>query len=349
MTSNFIEHLAEVGAHGPSADNSQPWRLNWNGKALALSYAERHAGSNVFSAHSHATLLGIGGVAENVQAALAANGLHGEWRWAGAGQQPYGALDIPLIPDSFTAPDGPLRRHTNRLGYRAAPLPAELVARLPTRREGGNRVSLLLEPGLRARLVHLVRASSEARFCNHDLHRWLFGSLRRTPQEVAAGDGLDMNSLGLPPGGKAMLGFMADWDRMSVLNRLGAYKLLARSEVGLISAAPALLCISGPADSRSVIDAGRLLTRVWTEINLAGIAAQPYYVVTDQINRLHEGTLAHGFNGKITEVEQEVQRLLHLGQGEMLHMILRVGYPKADPVRSRRLPLKEVFTDSSRA
>ena len=347
MTSTFIAQVAQIGALAPSADNTQAWHLTWNGQALELAYEQRHPENNLFSADSHATLMGIGAVAENVRAALAANGLDAEWRWNGAGQQPYGAIDIPTPPQAFTAPDGPLRRHTNRLAYRGTALPPDLVDRLLLQREGGNRVSLLNAPGPKAELVRAVRTSSEARFCDRELHKWLFGSLRHTPDEVATGDGLDMDSLGLPPGGKAMLGFMSDWHRMATLNRLGAYKLLALSEVGLLSAAPALLCISGPADSRSVIGAGRLLTRVWTELNVAGIAAQPYYVVTDQLNRLHAGTLVKGFDAKIAAVEQEVQRLLGLGQGEMLHMILRVGYPKADPVRSRRLPLAAVFTDSA--
>jgi nitroreductase len=346
MSKNFIAELAAVGALAPSADNQQPWRLSWNGTALEIGYADRHADFQAFSADSHATLLGIGAVAENLDMALDANGLRGEWQWASDARQPYGRVTIAAVPQAFRAPQGPARRHTNRLPFRRDPLPEQLLERIGALREGANRVTILIDRAQRERLVRLVRIASEARFCNHDLHQWLFGSLRRTPAEVASGDGLDIDSLGLPPGGKSMLDFISDWGRMSALNRLGAYKLLALSEVGLISAAPALLCISGPAD-RSVIDAGRLLTRVWTELNLAGIAVQPYYVVTDQLNRLHAGTLAPGFEAKIGAVEQELGRQLGLAQGEMLHMILRVGYPKADPVRSRRLPLAAVFTDSA--
>jgi hypothetical protein len=348
MTQNFIAELAAVGAMAPSADNSQPWRLTWNGTALEIRYAQRHTATNVFSAGSHATLLGIGAVAENLDMALAANGVRGNWHWVSEAQ-PYGTLAIDGVPQSFRAPDGPARRHTNRLAFRRDALPAQLVERVGAMREGANRVSLLLGRPERARLVRLVRIASEARFCNHDLHKWLFGSLRRTPAEVAVGDGLDIDSLGLPPGGKAMLGFISDWGRMSALNRLGAYKLLARSEVGLISAAPALLCLTGAADSRSVIDAGRLLNRVWTELNLAGIAVQPYYVVTDQLNRLHDGTLAVGFDAQIGAVERDVHELLGLAQRETLHMILRLGYPKAAPVRSRRLAPGSVFADTSQA
>lgn len=344
MTSTFIAELAAVGALAPSADNAQPWRLTWNGEALAIGYVERHASSKVFTAHSHATLLGVGAVAENLDTALRANGVAGQWQWASGDQQPYGSVALAHVPATFTVPEGPLARHTNRLPFRRDPLPAELVTRLGACREGGNRVVLLSDALRKARLVRMVRLCSEARFCNRELHQWLFDSLRRTPAEVARGDGLDLNSLGLPPGGKSMLRFIADWGRMRSLNRLGAYKLLARSEVGLIGAAPALLCLTGPADSASVIAAGRLLTRAWTTLNIEGIAVQPYYVVTDQLTRLHDGTLASGFSEQIAAVERDMHSLLGLPQGEVLHMILRLGYPKAMPVRSRRLELGRVFS-----
>lgn len=342
MDASFISQLAAVGALAPSADNCQPWELRWTGQALELAYAARHPDTNVFGADSHATLLGIGAVAENLQAALAANGVDAAWQWGDG--QPYGALALPALPAAFTAPPGPLLRHTNRLPFARTALAPQLLERAGAAREGGARVAVLADAAQKRRLVRLVRLCSEARFCNRDLHRWLFGSLRHTAQEVAEGDGLDIASLGLPPGGKGMLGLISDWGRMAALNRVGAYKLLALSEVGLIAAAPALLCLTGARGRRATLDAGRLLARVWTELNVAGVAVQPYYVVTDQLERLHGGTLAPGFEQRVGALERELHQLLGLAPDQMLHMILRIGYPKAQPVRSRRLPLERVFS-----
>ncbi|TFW30697.1 hypothetical protein [Massilia horti] len=347
MSHTFIEQLAAVGAQAPSADNCQPWTLHWTGRALEVAYASRHPDTNVFDADSHATLLAVGGVAENLSMALAANGVDGAWRWSGGASQPYGELAVSApLPDTFVAPSGPARRHTNRLPYQSTALPADVLAHAGAAREGGNRTVVLTEPDARECLVQLVRQCAQARFCNQDLHRWLFGSLRHTPQEVAQGDGLDMNTLGLPPGGRAMLALMSSWKRMEALNRIGAYKLLAHTETQLLSAAPALVCVVGPEERYGTLDAGRLLTRVWTELNLAGVAVQPYYVVTDQVNRLFAGTLPAGFDPWIWIAQRDLARLLGLAEGEMLHMILRVGFPAREPVRSRRLPLAQLFTSA---
>jgi hypothetical protein len=75
----------------------------------------------------------------------------------------------------------------------------------------------------------------------------------------------------------------------------------------------------------------------------------PYYVVADQLQRLHHGGLADGFDAQIGAVERDLRRLLALAPGHTLHMILRLGYPKSAPVRSRRLPLAAVFADRSAA
>jgi hypothetical protein len=222
-----------------------------------------------------------------------------------------------------------------------------VVQELKESRENSNRAVLVDGDRQKRGLIRLVRLCSEARFCNRLLHEWLIGSLRFTPEEAARGDGLDVRTLGLPPGGTQFMRFISDWRRLEALNRLGAYKLLAFSEVALLTAAPALLCVVGPADARSAIDAGRLMTRLWTNVNLKGIAVHPYYVVTDQINRLRAGSLAAGFESKIAEVDEEMRRLLVLQPGETLHMILRVGYPKTEPLRSRRLPLEAVFVETT--
>lgn len=347
MDASFVSQLAAVGALAPSADNSQPWALRWTGHALEIAYAQRHAGTNVFDADSHATLLAVGALAENLQAALDANGVAGSWQWSERGQ-PYGSLAPAALPAAFVPPAGPARRHTNRLPYRRDALAPQVLAQVAAAREGQQRVVALADGARRKRLVQLVRVSSEARFCNRDLHRWLFGSLRHTADEVARGDGLDIDSLGLPPGGRGLMRLLSDWRRMTLLNRIKAYKLLALSEVGLIGAAPALLCVVGPGGRHGAIAAGRLLERAWTGLNLEGVAVQPYYVVTDQLNRLAGASLPDGFAPRMEAVRRELHDLLGLAPGEMLHMILRTGYPKAAPVRSRRLPLAQVFTDASR-
>jgi hypothetical protein len=353
MYSDWIHRLAAVASRAPSADNSQPWTLRWNGDELTIHFAARAAAQCVFTASSHATVLAFGALMQYVHSALAENSIPARWQCEPAELlgQPYASVAFQAPTDQvFRAPAGAMMRHTNRFAYHSNPLSPEAVAGLRNASVSSNRVVIVSDTRQRAALVRLTRHASEARFCNRLLHEWLIGSLRFTPSEVARGDGLDVKSLGLPVGGKAFLRFTSDWRRMNALNRVGAYKLLALSEVAMLAAAPAIVCIVGGQGSDGTVAAGRLMTRVWSELNQQGIAVQPYYVVTDQINRLHDGTIATGFEDRIAQVEENLRRILELQQGEGLHMMLRVGYPKVvQPVRSRRLPLESILVDTSRS
>jgi len=343
MTPSPIQELASVAARAASADNSQPYRLHWNGRQLALHYAVRHPEYNVFGPASHATLLSAGGVIEYLQQTLEASGVAPQWQW-GSGGQPYASLDLPDLPAKLNIPPALLQRHTNRAPFKRAGLPADVLQQLGAMREGAQQIYLVQQPAERKRLIQQMRLCAEARFCTRELHEWLQGSLRRTPAEVAQGDGLDVACLALPPGGRQMLDFIAPWPRMARLNALGAYKLLALSELGPLNNAPVLLCLAGPDGVREGLDAGRLLARAWSWLNAQGIAVHPYYVVTDQVSRLQAGSVAQGFAAQVGQAAAAVGDLLQLPQGARLHMILRLGYPSREVPRSRRLPAEQLLT-----
>lgn len=345
MSLSTIQQLASIAARAASADNSQPYQLQWDGHRLALHYAERQASYNVFGPVSHATLLSAGGVIEYLDQTLASSGVVADWQWGGGDGQPYAALDLPALPAQLIGPPALLQRHTNRAPFLPTALPAALLQQVAAMREGAQQVFIVQERAQRDGLIQQVRLCSEARFCSRPLHEWLQGSLRRTPAAVAQGDGLDLACLALPPGGRRLLDFMAPWPRMARLNALGAYKLLAFSEVGALRSAPALLCLAGPDGVRQGLDAGRLLARAWSWLNAQGIAVHPYYVVTDQISRWQAGTLEQGFEARVAHAEQAVRALLQLPAGHRLHMILRLGYPRREAPRSQRLPLDQFLAE----
>src|SRR5262245_47666466 len=267
MDANWIRDLAAIGALAPSADNSQPLSMRWTGSNLVIGFASRNQEAHLFSASSHATLLAVGALIENLDSALKANAIDASWQWPAhpANGQPYVSVSLHGSSASFNSLEGPQRRHTNRLAFRRDPLPEDVMRKLEDSTENSVRATVVRDPNQKSRLIRLVQLASQARFCNRELHEWLMGSLRFTPEEVARGDGLDIRTLGVPPGGEHFLRYISDWRRLAALNRLGAYKLLAGMEVGMLKAAPALICVVGADGVRDTIDAGRLMTRLWTE------------------------------------------------------------------------------------
>jgi len=113
----------------------------------------------------------------------------------------------------------------------------------------------------------------------------------------------------------------------------------------MIGSAPAVAAIIGPRGYRATLDAGRLMERVWIEINGAGLAVHPFYGLSDQLHRLHSGQVPPEHVDRIRALERELPEVFGLAAGETIHMLLRFGFPRRDAPRSGRLPLAAVFRD----
>lgn len=340
----WVTYLSEAGRLAPSADNSQPWRFVYDGRMLTVTFDPVRGGP--LGKEHPAVLLALGSLIENLfQAAAWAGFDTRSWR-----QPPFPRtdriLEIPppeSEPPSDRPPPAICERHTNRAPFSRTPLPKPLARTLQTL--GTDRVNTLVftHPRDIGTLATLVRLASQLRFRTEEIHRWLADSLRFTPEEVARGDGLDVATLCLPPGGRALSRFLADWRRMAFLNRLGAYKLLARIEAAQFRRAGAIVAIVGKeSDPSSWLEAGRLMERVWLELTQNGLAVQPYFVLPDQLYRLKTNTIPLPF-------EEEARKLAEAGTDILarraLFMLLRVGFPTREVPRSARLPQETILTN----
>ena len=231
-------------------------------------------------------------------------------------------------------------RHTNRFAFHSRAIDSETLRSISSLQEAPARLNVISDPDQIRKISKLVTAASEIRFQIKEVHLWLIDSLRFSEDEVAKGDGLDINTLLLPPGGKIFLRLLSDWEHMKTLNRFGAYKLLAREEAKLISKAPALVAVTAPGNTAGLFASGQLMARTWTSLNAKKVAVHPYFVIPDQLNRLQGGVIPPKLVEKAKLLQKGCQQVFGYNEGESLHMLLRVGYPKLDPQRSRRLPLE---------
>ena len=332
-----VTELARAARAAPSADNSQPWQINYADQVLELGYASRVVGAT-FPAEHHATRLAMAACVENIVQA-------GRVIEVGLEQLPadnshYARFRLDSVPtDSPALPDThPLfLRHTNRFSFLRQPIPKSTIDTVMPLREGGSVVRVLADAQEIAALSTAVRLASSVRFSTQQTHELLAGSLRFSASDVECGDGLDVATLNLPPGGRALLKFTREWRSMERLNKFGLYRIFARAEADPVRKAPLLIAIVGG----SANDAGRLMQRVWILLNGSGVAVQPYYVVSDELNRLESGQLSGHHAGQIRAAKAIVESLI--GTAE-LHIVLRCGFPTRQPQRSKRLPLNRLFS-----
>jgi len=351
-----VKFLVTAALQAPLADNSQPWHFTWDGTYLDLSYDTDRVSGLTFRADDPATLLSVGGVIENLTQVAGYLGLciqHEEMSETDLRVGTYFRLRLEpkeLAELPRDCDDLPLfHRHTNRLPFKHSPLPDDITAWMTNGQELDARASLITNQEEIRGIAGLVRSASEIRFQTREVHDWLAKSLRFSPREVKCGDGLDVETLDLPPGGGLFLKFISDWRRMAFLNRFGIFRMLSMIDSAPVGKAPALVAISSPTGAVQVVAAGQLLTRIWTRLNAEGIAVHPYYVIPDQLQRLRQSRIPDYLVNQARNLEYQGDRTFGLKENSMeLRMLLRIGYPKKKPVRSRRLPLDTVFTDISR-
>ena len=312
-------------------------------------------GGRTFPADNPATMLSVGAAVENILNRAHQLNLSTELKWWPHGPAATGYYaDIrfnkatsPNIP-AATKVNTPISRHTNRFPYRKTLLPSSTLATLRELHESRARVVVIDDGGKIKELGKIVRKASEIRFQTREVHEWLGESLRFSNEGVRNADGLDVHTLGLPPGGTLLLKFIRSWKRMSFLNRFGIYKLLSKIDAAPVSCAPALMAIISPLGEDDIIAAGRLLNRGWMYINSEQIAAHPYYVITDQLVRLETKSVPVSLTKQAATLKTECEQVLKLAEGERLQMLLRLGYPKQEaPPQSMRLPIEVIFTDFS--
>jgi len=349
-----IDRLIAAACRAPSADNCQPWRLVRLPDGLRVEFDdERSAGG--FGPRDPATLLAMGMLIENVTAAAHEAGIPLRTEISAGGDAdsaqppwylhaviercPAGVAELPRADPLW-------RRHTNRFGYRKTALPPALFAELAALGDAAAHVQVLSGLGVIHEVAALVERGSRLRFRVRSVHEWLIESLRLTPDEAARGDGLDVETLDLPLGGGLLLRLISDWSRLQWLNRLGLYRMLAAVDSRPVASAPALLAITGPADALSGLTAGRVLARAWHRLEAAGVAAQPYYVISDMLERLHRGGIPDPLVDEAVALATDNADVFGLAEDERLLMLLRIGIAQRTAPRSRRLPLKAVVVDA---
>jgi hypothetical protein len=281
-------------------------------------------------------------VSENIGRALTELGIDSaDWNFREPGAEGWFAKGALQLQDC-TLPDlnEPVwtRRHTNRSAYSQTPLAEPILKALNLEETSGLSTVCMTGKAIHE-IATWVKRASEVRFQTEEVNAWFAESLRYGKHE-ANEDGLHVDTLGLPPGGGALLRLISDWKRLSFLNRLGAYKLFSKIEAENFVKTPLVLAILGEHGT-SAFEAGRHLQKTWLKLTELGLSAQPYYVVTDLLQRRLLGRVPEHCVGTADWVGSRVHNVF--GADHTLHCLLRVGVPLRSMPVSGRLSLRQLL------
>jgi|GEM_PF-392224 len=350
-----VRFLVRAAMAAPSPDNNQPWLFGYAGDRLAVWLDRRRALPS--DVNGMFDLMAVGAAMENIAIAATQLGLQAdvEYRLAGAlgaGTQPVLAATIGFRPGGSRDPLLPhlLSRCTCRRLYRSEPPPPAALEAMSAAagRFAGVDLGWATDLAALRRYAALIARTDLLRLAYRPFHEELFRQLRFTAAEAqASGDGLDVRTLELPPGGKLLLWALRWWPLMRWLHRLGlGWLLVVPSALAVWRSGALGILVADQADSKAFLQGGRALQRVWLEADRQRLAVQPLGspAIFFAHQRLLGGrNLPAGHRRILPGLIERFEALAPWVSGRTLLMVFRVGWSKPASFRSLRRPVEAVY------
>jgi hypothetical protein len=324
-------HLLDAASRAPSAHNTQPWAIAWEGEAMGVFIRPDRALPAVD--RSGADMLhAIGALLENVLLTLSQLEQEPSYTVADRLEPDRPVVTIRWKPASGSRPDPTLYRmipvrQTSRLPYDARPIAAQDLDALQSVVVAPCALEVLTGPAEVAEIRGLVARATAAQFRDRAVAEELHGWMRFTPRDRRwFRDGLNADCLGLRRWEAWMLRYLLAPNALRLFGRWGLIWLLTADIDSHAPPAPAigLLTVDGEGVVNR-IEAGRCLQRIWLTAASRGLSAHPVSAAVD-----------------LDETRPRVFERFQVAPGTLHVNLFRLGLSR-QPARSSRLPVDELI------
>lgn len=348
-----IARLIELARWAPSGDNTQPWRF----ERLAADHLVVHGFDTrshcVYDLDGHPSQIAIGAMLETMSIAASEQSLTLDVRRRVDAPDTQPTFDVLLRRGKSEWVDPLLpavpRRSVNRGVYRSQPLSGDEVRQMQAALPPGYALQWFSKLGDRWRLARLMFANAKLRLTMqeaYEVHRAIIDWSQRYSADRVPDQALGVDAATL----KLMRWAMADWRRVSFMNRWFGGTLAPRLQMDLL---PSLLCaahvaIVADAPPRTIDDyvaAGRAVQRLWLSATRLGLQHQPEMTPLIFSRYCRDG-LAFSRDAAAMDMGQRLARLTAQTLGskaERMVWLGRVGHAQAAESRSLRLSLQQLL------
>lgn len=354
----LLKRIIYLSALAPSADNNQPWRFELDDQQLDLHLVpDRCLKSDRRKVYDY---MSLGMLIKNLRIAAKEQGLNSEIDLLPNGEQQSPAARIQFESCTSNSDQNPFfhflsRRRTNRRFYSKKPLAAECDQALAAigKTTGLSWEHTSAKKSIK-RLAKAVATADGLRMRYPSFQQELAAMMRfNRKQAMAANDGILIDSLELPLGGKHTLHVVKSWRLLRLFNYLGfasGTAAFSRQQV-CRSAAVGILWADRESIS-SYLKAGELFQEIWLTLTKHGAALHPLAALPIFIDlaKDSESILREADRSRLLLANKAVEGVFPAVKGKIPLMLFRMGYAK-DPgsTSSYRLPLDQIISGQSSA
>lgn len=338
-----VQVVAEMAARAPSGGNAQPWRIDYDDRALTVSIAPERSATVDVGYRSSA--VAVGAAMFNARVAAAAHGILGpvDWSEEADGDPLRGVLHFADgdAPDLAALSAPMAARETNRRIGTGEPLDDETVRALcsAAHREGAG-LTVLTGAEQLTRAAAILAACDRIRFLTPVLHEEMRTEVR-WPGDPDPDSGIDVRTLELDPADEAALeilrrpevmDLLAGWDVGGALGEGTRTRVLSSSAIGVVT--------TDGGSLRDYARGGSAAEAVWIEANRRGLAVHPcspLFVHARTTAERH--ALSPQFADGLDMLAYDFSDLVAPAPDQMTVIVLRISHAAPPTVRSRRRPV----------
>ncbi|MDM4018338.1 hypothetical protein [Roseiconus lacunae] len=342
--------MIQAAILAPSPDNNQPWKFRSNSETLdVLIDPDRSLPSDEASMFD---LTAIGAAIENAVLAAAEVGYEAKLVSHDLDESTLnGAAPIVSISASPGGLPDPLyaaieNRCTCRKPYSPEPLEqgALLSLNSSTKSIPTVKIDWLTSKADKKRFGSLIATTDSLRFRTEAFHAELFKQLRFKKSKVyETRDGLDVQTLELPPGVATMLRMLKSWKLMRLIHAARLTPLLTAPSKAAVQQSGAIAVISVPdRTTESFLAGGRAIQRFWLAATNAGMSMHPLGSLPIF---LLQSSPNPAFATSIKHAKEETASLLPGIGNRVIQLAFRVGHSPPPSHRSIRRDAVAVTAD----
>ncbi|MEO6573376.1 MAG: hypothetical protein ABIP89_06030 [Polyangiaceae bacterium] len=339
-----IEYIVAHGVTAPSPANVQPWLFDFRAGVLTLRNDPTRA-FDMLDNDGMAAKISCGAVLENVTLAARSIGLEPTIDLFPEANDPDLVCRITFAPRA-------VERHahvdwiTKRCANRRLPEkhetidPATLASLTELAKAAGVRLQFKEDLESLSAYETLLRFETRLGFSNKNIFKEFTGTFRWTQDEVKnTRDGLDVWALEAHGPQRAILRALTQRPNVESMREVGAQEFFEKPAIGRMTRSSAICLVTIPSfDGKRVVEAGKVVQRLWLTANAAGLAFQPQTFLPYYFMRV-ERSQGKGFEEEeiamLREKRLRFKELFEVGPNDAEVFMFRLG--RADPPTARAL------------
>lgn len=346
--------LIDAGIRAPSADNSQPWKYQWDNASELSIWRDAELSGFATDKTFILTDLAIGCVIESIRLKALESKLNVEIVYCPSDESEKiatlvftsSASNTPPLPNEKgnkkvvdeTASDRELASYIEarctdrRFPYKGPVTESESLALASAVNDKDYALNVYTDKAAIVQFLPSIKEAEQIRFECASLHQELFQTI--VFDQPAPDKGMTPAMLSIEPIARPMFRLMATWRTMQKLNKIGTSKMIAMRSVTLpFKLSPAMCVLTTKSTSRiDIIKAGQQMLRFWLKATQLGLSVHPY--AAPGVLPLAKPDVGEPYLSRLSNVKRNVDS--EVANGQQVIMFFRVGRCAGTPTTSCR-------------